>query len=338
MTDIGEAISAPDFFTEEQHNEKTCPWHSDEKSAKPKEMDSQEPDEDVDSMPANLGTKLGENLKKDKEEKPNEEITVNYEEGQKVIYKVNAKKDGVAVVKVKEAQTYREMKQAIYRYPLKYAPHHLIPGNESLKVSQLPMFLGDDNVIKNFKDGCGSSVIKENQTVGYDVNQAENGVWLPSPYALSMSNKWTSVDGIKAIKKAKIRGVSIEETESFKHAYVAASIERSGGRQFHMRHNEYSDEVKNVLDKMADKMILMAGGVCPVASGGEEDDKFDAPKGLKSKLNMLSKVLERLLTGSVWHSPFYTDNKLMPVFADKVDRANKKAGKTTKKANIDKLL
>ena len=98
---------------------------------------------------------------------------------------------------------------------------------------------------------------------------------------------------------------------SFQKAYIAAAIDKSGDRQFHMRHLNYSEEVKDILDGIAGKLQLMTKGLCDVASAEEEDGKFEAPKGLVSRLNIISRQLERLLTGPTWHSPFFGDDKLM---------------------------
>src|SRR6185503_4268509 len=150
-----------------------------------------------------------------------------------------------------EVRIYKKTRAEV-PYDLQYAPHHLIPGNESLKGNAVVCFLGDDPSIEEFKGGQ-SSVIKEGFSTGYDVNLAENGVWLPSPYALSMKNEWPSAPGINVIKKRK--GIDLAETtESFKHAYVAESIEETG-RQFHMRHKEYSTEVQNILGAIAERLF-----------------------------------------------------------------------------------
>lgn len=321
MTQLGEAISPPDFFSEEKHNEKTCPWHSKKKAPKPDEMEIQAPDEDADSMPANLGEKLGKNLGK----KENDEVWLQYKTDQLVKYDVKVKQKR----KTKSVQSYSEDEDWEYSYDLQYAPHHLIPGNESLKGSKIVAYLGDDNVIKLYKKGVASK-IKDNQTVGYDVNRQENGVWLPSPYALSMKNDWPSLAGIKVVKKRLGERIA-DETEGFKHAYVAEAIRVSKNRQFHMRHADYSNEVRKVLNKYAEKLRLLAGGDCPEASSSKDKGKFDAPKNLTSRLDVLSANLERLLTGKIWRSPIYTDATLMEEYV--------KSLKTTKKSEkINKII
>ena len=189
MAELGESISPPAVIQDEAHTVQNCPWHDNgEQPPDPPPMDPQADDEDAAAgfalkpIPANSGKKLGEN----KGGKDNTEIKVSY--------------PGSASPKPE---------------PLQWAPHHLIPGNASLKGSQIVPYLGDDNVIAKYGKG---SKIKPKQSVGYDVNCSENGVWLPSPYALSMKGKWPTNPAAKL-------------------AYVEAAIDQSGGNaQFHMSH------------------------------------------------------------------------------------------------------
>ena len=301
MAQIGESIAAPSFISEEDHNEKTCPWHDDAPKADPKPMEKPDPETDTAvPMPANDGGKLGKNLEKSGSKKPEHTLTLEYAPDERLTYKEGGKN--------KSVQTYTDKK--VETFNLQYAPHHLIPGNESLSESLLVAYLGDDNVIKNFNKDKLSSKIKDKQTVDYDVNAAENGVWLPSPYALSMSNQWPSIPGkeyILKIKGEEVLGVTV----SFQKAYVAAAIDKSGDRQFHMRHVKYSAEVKDVLDGIAGKLKLMTKGACDVASKEKDDGKFEAPTGLVGRLNILSNQLKLLLTGPSWHAPFYADDNLM---------------------------
>lgn len=324
MTQIGEAVSF-DMFVNDEHDEKTCPWHSNEKTAEAKPMDLQSPDEDTDAMPKNLGTALGKNLDKDKkksEVKKKNTVSIFYTQGSVVTWQSGRKR--------KRAQSYVENTQEV-EYELQYAPHHLIPGNESLKGSKIVNYLGDDDVIKNYKKRGNKSEIKKGQSVGYDVNQAENGVWLPSPYALSNTNQWPSIKGIQVILK-RLGEIYHDQTEEFKHAYVAAAIEVSGGRQFHMRHTDYSNEVRDILDAMGTRIKLMSQHECPVAKKNVEKEKYDAPVGLTAHLNLLSANLERFLIGNQWHKPLYADNHMMEEYIKSLEKVD------GLKAKIKKVL
>jgi hypothetical protein len=297
MTQLGEGVAVGIFIpsSDTAHSESTCPWHgpAEEGSAKP--MEKQACDEDGHApIPPNLGEKLGKNLDAAKDKEPAAvSVTLHFRPAEVITFKAGAK----------EVQRYAPTEDQTRVYPLQYAPHHLVPGNESLKGSAILPFMGAASVIEDYKPPSASK-IKDGKSIGYDVNAAENGVWLPSPYALSMNNKWPSQDGIKALLK-QFDQRAVDDAEAFKAYYTAASIENSGGRQFHMRHAGYSVKVKEILNAMADK-VKVSATQCPVT--GSSDGKFDPPTGLKAKLNGLSSRLRSLLTGPVWHPPFFTDD------------------------------
>jgi len=135
-------------------------------------------------------------------------------------------------------------------------------------------------------------------------------VLLPTPYALSNKNKWPSVDGKKYIFDYEGQKY-VEHAVSFQEAYIAAAIKESGGKQFHMRHSDYSEQVKDVLDGIAAKMKKMIRGECNIAAESKEGGKIDAPLGLVARLNALLAQLKVLLIGPVWHKKYYGDDKLM---------------------------
>jgi hypothetical protein len=249
-------------------------------------------------MPNNSGKKLGNSLKADKKPAPQgETVSVYYAQGAMVQYPAGKNKK-------KKMRIYGETVDSV-DYDLQYAPHHLIPGNESLKGSQVVQFLGAASVITHFKGDGADSCIKPKMSVGYDINSGLNGEWLPSPYALSMSNEWPAAEGIEALYKSDARAALI--AENFKMAYASASINHAG-KQFHMRHAEYSAKVREILDAMGSKMKLLAVK-CP-ESKDENDDKFNPPGALKAKLETLSGKLRGLVTGSVtgWHNPLFVDS------------------------------
>jgi hypothetical protein len=297
MTQLGEAVEVADFVND-VHTESTCPWHQEGPKNK-KKMAALDPDDDIETMPPNDGGTLGRNLTS--AEKPKaDSLLIKYAPGEVLTYEVGKKKKVIA------AQSYEAtLSGEEYEYDLQYAPHHLIPGNESLKGSELIAWMGDSDSISEFA-GKRTSRIKEGFSIGYDVNAAANGVWLPSPYALSMQNKWPAKPAILVTKKRKRAGVAAE-MEDFKIAYVAASIAASGGRQFHMRHLKYSDKVVEILKTIAQRLSLMADGACPLVASSNDADKFDPPAGLVARLDVLSANLSRLLTGTVWRPPLFAD-------------------------------
>lgn len=102
-----------------------------------------------------------------------------------------------------------------------YTAHHLIPGNESWPTSDLYKWIDKR---KGHVKG----------DIGYDVNDATNGVDLPSNAA---AGTWTS------------------RTADFQKRYAFACMEACRKRrQFHDRHPAYSDFVVAVLDKIAAKL------------------------------------------------------------------------------------
>ncbi len=265
MPELGEPIAPPQFVQDAVHSESTCPWHNEDKPPEATPMDPAADNEDsaagsvLQPMAANNGKKLGVNMG------GKEDTTIN------VIY------PGSATPKEESLQ---------------WAPHHLIPGNASLKNSAVVPYLGADSVIKSFGSG---SKIKDGQTVGYSVNDATNGVWLPSPYALSMKGKWPA-------------------DVASKTAYVEAAIDSTEGiSQFHMCHSNYSIAVKEILEELGAKLTLITtNDVCPLANASTSD-KFDAPMGLKPRLNTISGQLRKITSGPVWQPP-YTDDTLVPLY------------------------
>ncbi|NTX39571.1 hypothetical protein HUA78_34560 [Myxococcus sp. CA033] len=312
--EIGEEVAVSEFVSEELHNEKTCPWHE-IGDAHSQKMLLQNPDDDaVGGMAATDGGVLGRKMKAAKNLEPAaDKVSLLFKKGEVVTYGT--------VKRPKLIQTYAEDKEE-EEYPLQYAPHHLIPGNESLKGSSVVPFMGDDNCIADYLPDKGgpamSSYIKKGYSIGYDVNAAENGEWLPSPYALSNCNEWPADLGLKYLKKRK-DDVLGEETEAFKPAYVAAAIEASGGRQFHMRHKPYSDKARAILQSIGERLAVMATESCSIAmeSKAENEDRFAPPLGLTARLNSLSESLRGLLTKSVWRPPLYTDS-LTQDYADEM--------------------
>jgi hypothetical protein len=311
--EIGEPISPPEFVTTIEHSEDTCPWHDKSKaSADPMEETD---GEDDGAMPKNLGGKLKAHLLAASDAPPRvDKIAVSYKALDKSLkYTVRDK----GKVKTRLQPLFRDSDPR--EYGLQYAPHHLVPGNESLKGNPLVAFLGDDDVITHFADGVASVIIK-GKSVGYDVNRAQNGVWLPSPYAISMgSNLWGNEAGLVALEAAE-GAAEVDLVLRFRAAYVAESIRASGGRQFHMRHVDYSKLVSKVLEKIAEKLCRMVEGACPLDKGKTADDKIEPPMGLPGRLDALSAQMKTLLVGGIWRSPAFTDD-MTATYAATLDQA-----------------
>jgi hypothetical protein len=325
MPELGEPITNPMTFVKDKHDKKICPWHdegeagaemaaADENDDKPK--GKVKAGRSKTGMPKNDGGKLGDALIDAGYAPPEASVQIYFiEEGMQ-----EYRKDG----KDKEMILYaRSIKKA--SYDLDFAAHHLIPGNAALKDSAIAPFLGDSATVKNFS----SSSKIEKGSAGYDVNCHENGHWLPSPYALSMNDgnspaAWPNEPGMKAALRDEGEK-TFQVLESFKIAYAKEAVRVSGGRQFHMCHEDYSIEVKKHLQAVKIKMMT-----CPEVD--EKKDKFDKPPGgLRQTLISLSARLRGLVTGKVWHSPFLVDDINESI-------ASKSRGKRYVVAQRDKVI
>lgn len=152
-------------------------------------------------------------------------------------------------------------------------PHHLIPGNESLKeVEKLLkwMYASEGHIEKD---------------INYDVNNAENGIWLPSNNAMRGNPDW--------------------KCDTVKITYANAAQPERGC--FHDRHANYSRFVKKILNKIADKMGKQ-DSVCQYNTG-KGSDKFKPPYALVLRLNGVSqrmKVYLERYNPDGFESPIYT--------------------------------
>lgn len=339
--EIGESVGAPEFVIEnnELHDESTCPWCQPKK--KQGESVNLEPEDPAGldlldtPMPPNDGGKLGRSLAaptKGNKPKPEDMVAILYERTSTEHCEEGGKTKKLAVI----AATAEPVEHKV-----QYAPHHLIPGNEALKGSSLVSYLGNTSSISEYADGQVSKIKDDMGSIGYDINSAENGEWLPSPYALSMrKNNWPSETGIGIVKRRTTPSpVDLGPvTEEFKAAYVAAAIKASGGRQFHMRHEKYSEKVQEILEAVAERLRLMSEvGICSEARKSKsEDGKFDPPYGLVGRLDVLSATLREFLIGKLWRPPLYADD-LTRAYAEYLVRESP-AKKTDKRGKIEKVV
>lgn len=196
-------------------------------------------------------------------------------------------------------------------YPLSIAAHHLIPGKDSLPESNIKKFVwATYNVIKN--------------DIGYDVDGAENGVWLPTHQALSaglgkaktiviqddthpeptgpgMSYRQLS----KRAKAPKENELELSTTK-FIPTYTQLAMKELDA-QFHDSHKPYSLKVIDRLDKYAvalnDKV-----GYCDECS--KKGEPFSPPHGLVFILNSVSQYYQGKLKGppTSWDREIYTSD------------------------------
>ncbi len=197
-------------------------------------------------------------------------------------------------------------------YPYSISAHHLIPGNEALPNSDILKYLES-----------GAEVWGD---VGYDINGAENGIWLPTHSSLSTEMKQGRLlpgetaplgyaDLTAAVEKANEENAVIG---TFQQRYTYQVMERTG-RQFHDRHLDYSNEVIGELNKIAAKMTVVAGMHCDKCKNAKKvNGKLPPPHPIVGRLNALSRRLAGHLWGNPlrWKSPYFTSRFAREMAAD----------------------
>ena len=163
------------------------------------------------------------------------------------------------------------------QYGYTMAAHHCIPGNAALKESKILKYISASKgtIVKN---------------IGYNVNGAGNGIWLVGWYAVRAGNGnspsantgWGALTGLP-----------------FREAYVMAVI-RATGAQFHDTHATYSDNVRDVLDKVALHFDTNAKFFCDKCKEAAQQPggKIPPPYGLNDRLDSFSGFLGGKLRGS----------------------------------------
>jgi hypothetical protein len=192
------------------------------------------------------------------------------------MFKNDSGKLGAAI---KEPKPEKEITLKSGTEPLKVgvAAHHLIPGGGSLAKSKIMKYLHVDG--------------KKEGNIGYNVNSAENGVWLPGNYAV---RPWSS------------------HSEGFKEQYAPKAIAKCGA-QFHDAHTEYNKFVKGVLDKTNLKLHYITT-ICETGKEITEElppEKRPPLSQLLVRLNHLSSRMKHMLTGapSKWRLNVFTSSR-----------------------------
>lgn len=195
-------------------------------------------------------------------------------------------------VKVPKSSRRREKK-----YPFTVAAHHLIPGNASLRDSELKKYMTDGEKIT--QGGFTFTIVGY---IGYNVNGAHNGVWLPGNYAITEE---TSPDG-KPWSKCSYT------EEDWAMNYVA-SVCKAIGRQFHDTHGIYNQKVETLLNKIA---TVLDDHVCYLC---ESETEVAPPFAIKNRLYALSDWLMTKLEGhpNSWKKPWYTSERWGKVLENK---------------------
>lgn len=153
------------------------------------------------------------------------------------------------------------------------AAHHCIPGKASLKRAEelLTDFMRKDGQYNHICD------------IGYDVNAAENGVWLAGNYYVRKKNGWGKTWSACA--------------PAFQDKYAERAMDKANC-QFHDAHEEYSDHVLATLQSICNKLkkLKKKNANCPICGKDMKGKKNRPPYGLVGRLNFVSSQYRGLLT------------------------------------------
>ncbi len=174
------------------------------------------------------------------------------------------------------------------------AAHHLLPGNASVKKATL---------LHKYMLWQGKNPLGFKGPIGYDINGAANGVWLPGNYAVrkdtDFGKNWS------------------EFAELFKSGYAKAAMKSCGNMQLHDAHPAYNAKVLNTLLNVAKKLDAkwVDRSKCPVC-GKDLKDQAEPPYGLVGRLNALSSEHRKVLVFTAHNhkaiaSGYYTSSRVL---------------------------
>lgn len=181
-------------------------------------------------------------------------------------------------------------------YGFTVAAHHLIPGEASLEKSELIKFMTKGKTVEIEVSGKGKSTPKQKKVakhIGYNVNGAHNGVWLPGNYYIRT-------------RTSPIRGKSWSAlgTNPWCLNYVAAAT-KAAAAQFHDTHEKYSEKVLELLNKIALRLGKHECDEC------KDSDEISPPFHIKNRLYGISKNLRGKVSGapSGWDRNWMTSDR-----------------------------
>ncbi len=183
--------------------------------------------------------------------------------------------------------------QKDYRYSV--AAHHLIPGEASLAPSRLYKKYMVEGGKVTTKSGKEHEILAN---IGYNVNGAHNGVWLPGNYAIRATT--SPNPGVSW-------GELGPEWDDWCFDYMCACVVKAGG-QFHDSHTGYSEKVLAYLNKLH-RALVVHQDACQEC---QSKDKIPPPYPLKNRLYQASIELRgflKTIPGGIWKLPWCTSDR-----------------------------
>jgi hypothetical protein len=177
-------------------------------------------------------------------------------------------------------------------YGFTVAAHHLIPGEAALAPSDLMPFMtqGESVKVKVPRKPEKTKTIRKH--IGYNVNGAHNGVWLPGNYYIRGKN-------------SPVAGKSWGDLgdDPWCLNYVAAASKAASG-QFHDAHTKYSSAVKDLLNAIAK---ILSQHECAKCVSSDVNPPFK----IKTRLYNLSGFLKTQVTAppAAWKRPWFTSDR-----------------------------
>ncbi|MFO1267200.1 MAG: hypothetical protein U1F67_10775 [Rubrivivax sp.] len=354
MTQLGESVTVGMI----DDNESPCPF------------DHTEPEPPaVDNDLIGIGSTLARRMKGGKStllyepmvRKVEEVLDPRHREGHEFKDKARVVKVPIAVRSPKKGQP----DTVLHAYPVTCAAHHCIPAQESLKHSKLLAYMVKKGSTEKLKDGKQTIDFSDGRVwadVGYDVNGAENGVYLPGNYAVGGGRGgmrvWEGADDNEddddeepevdaadmmsddAIddgqpKSNMLTGELYDVSSSNrKWRYVRQAMRKAPG-QFHDRHEDYSAFVLEVLEKIFANYKKLEEKHIDQQKCKECKKKTDkiaelglpTPFGLATRLNGVSGKMRGHLSGPQWPPNVYTSKwakNYLGVLADAAERSPKR--------------
>ena len=177
-------------------------------------------------------------------------------------------------------------------YGFTLAAHHLIPGDASLAPSKLKALMTQGESVEVISKGGVAKQKKLRKHIGYNVNGAHNGVWLPGNYYIRASTS-----------PIKDKSWSDLGDDPWCRNYVAAVSKVAGG-QIHDAHTQYSAAVKDLLNKIADILMHHECEKC-------EASDINPPFRIKGRLYAMSEALKSQVTAApmAWKRPWFTSDR-----------------------------